>query len=151
MQKPHEIVQKYQQSPLFRLLEEQLKPSAAVVHLQGTAGSLPAFLMAAYAWKHNNLLVCMARDREDAAYLLNDLENLYLREHVFFYPESYRRPYDVEETDNANILMRTETLNAISEGKARVIVTYPAALVEKVITREHIDKKNPATKTRRSG
>ncbi len=141
MQKSLEIIKKYQQSPLFRLLEEQLKNSTAVVHLQGTAGSLPAFLMAAYAWNHNNLIICMARDREDAAYLLNDLENLYLREHVFFYPESYRRPYDVEETDNANILMRTETLNAISDGKARVIVTYPAALVEKVITREHIDKK----------
>ncbi|MCX7743474.1 MAG: transcription-repair coupling factor [Flavobacteriales bacterium] len=141
MQLPHEIVLKYQKSPLFHQLEEQLRASPAVVHLQGTAGSLPAFLMAAYAWKYDKLLICMARDREEAAYLLNDLENLYLRDRVFFYPESYRRPYDVEETDNANILMRTETLNAISEGKARVIVTYPAALVEKVITREHIDKK----------
>ena len=142
MQKPHEIVLKYQQSPAFRLLEERLKPSASSVHLQGTPGSLPAFLIAAYAWKHSNTpLVCLARDREEAAYLLNDLENLYLQDKVFFYPESYRRPYDVEETDNANILMRTETLNAISEGKARIIVTYPASLVEKVITRENIDQK----------
>jgi len=142
MQQPHEIVQKYQQSPAFRLLEEQLKFSTSTVHMQGTPGSLPAFLIAAYAWKHPNTpLICLARDREEAAYLLNDLENLYQQDKVFFYPESYRRPYDIEETDNANILMRTETLNAISEGKADIIVTYPAALVEKVITRENIEKK----------
>lgn len=142
MQQPNEIVLKYQQSPAFRILEEQLKLSTSTVHLRGTTGSLPAFLMAAYAWKHSKTpLICMARDREEAAYLLNDLENLYLQDKVFFYPESYRRPYDIEETDNANILMRSETLNAISEGKARIIVTYPASLVEKVVTQESIDKK----------
>ncbi len=142
MQPPHEIVLKYQQSPAFQLLEERLKPSTSTVYLQGTPGSLPAFLIAAYAWKHSNTpLICLARDREEAAYLLNDLENLYLKDKVFFYPESYRRPYDIEETDNANILMRTETLNAISERKAHIIVSYPASLVEKVITRENIDKK----------
>jgi transcription-repair coupling factor (superfamily II helicase) len=29
---------------------------------------------------------------------------------VLFYPGSYRRPYQIEDTDNANVLLRAEVL-----------------------------------------
>ena len=35
-------------------------------------------------------------DKEEAAYHLNDLENLLGDQHVLFYPGSYRRPYQLE-------------------------------------------------------
>ncbi len=60
---------------------------------------------------------------------------------VLFYPSSYRRPYQIEETDNANVLLRSEVLNRInSRKKPAVIVTYPEALFEKVVTRKELDK-----------
>ncbi len=80
-------------------------------------------------------------DKEEAAYYLNDLEQLIGEKDVLFYPGSYRRPYQIEETDNANVLLRAEVLNRInSRKKPAVIVTYPDALFEKVVTRKELDK-----------
>jgi transcription-repair coupling factor (superfamily II helicase) len=62
-------------------------------------------------------------------------------EDVLFYPGSYRRPYQIEDTDNANVLLRAEVLNRInSRKKPAVIVTYPEALFEKVVTKKELDK-----------
>lgn len=80
-------------------------------------------------------------DKEEAAYHLNDLENLLGDQNVLFYPASYRRPYDIEETDNANVLLRSEVLNRInSRKKPALIVTYPEALFEKVVTRKELER-----------
>ena len=60
---------------------------------------------------------------------------------MLFYPGSYRRPYQIEETDNANVLLRAEVLNRInSQKKPAIVVTYPDALFEKVVTRKELDK-----------
>ncbi len=80
-------------------------------------------------------------DKEEAAYFLNDLEQLINDKDVLFYPGSYRRPYQIEETDNANVLLRAEVLNRInSRKKPALIVTYPDALFEKVVTRRELEK-----------
>ncbi len=80
-------------------------------------------------------------DKEEAAYYLNDLEQLIGEKDVLFYPGSYRRPYQIEETDNANVLLRAEVLNRInSRKKPALIVTYPDALFEKVVTRKELDR-----------
>ena len=79
-------------------------------------------------------------DKEEAAYFLNDLEKLIADQVVFFYPGSYRRPYEIEETNNANVLLRAEVLNRInSRKKPPIIVTYPEALFERVITRKQLN------------
>jgi transcription-repair coupling factor (superfamily II helicase) len=85
------------------------------------------------------LLIC--NDKEEAAFHLNDLEKMIGDKEVLFYPGSYRRPYQIEETDNANVLLRAEVLNRInSRRKPAVIVTYPDALFEKVVTRKQLEK-----------
>ena len=61
-------------------------------------------------------------------------ENLLGDQQVLFYPGSYRRPYQIEETDNANVLLRSEVLNRINSRKPALIITYPDALFEKVVT-----------------
>ena len=81
------------------------------------------------------------QDKEEAAYYLNDLEQLIGEEDVLFYPGSYRRPYQIEDTDNASVLLRAEVLNRInSRKKPALIVSYPEALFEKVVTRKELDK-----------
>ncbi|MDG1014780.1 MAG: transcription-repair coupling factor, partial [Flavobacteriaceae bacterium] len=76
-----------------------------------------------------------------AAYYLNDFEMLLDEKQVLFYPGSYRRPYQVEETDNANVLLRAEVLNRInSQKKPAIIITYPEALFEKVVSRTQLEK-----------
>jgi transcription-repair coupling factor (superfamily II helicase) len=38
---------------------------------------------------------------------------------------SHRRPYELEQTDNSNVIQRGEVLNALQSGTAhQIIVTY---------------------------
>ncbi|WP_422718582.1 transcription-repair coupling factor [Flavobacterium psychraquaticum] len=86
-------------------------------------------------------LLILFKNKEEAAYYLNDLEQLLNTEDVLFYPSSYRRPYQIEETDNANILLRAEVLNRInSRKKPTIIVSYAEAIFEKVVTRKELEK-----------
>ena len=79
------------------------------------------------------------RDKEAASYFVNDIENL-LKNEVFFFPASYRRAYQIEETDNANILLRAEVLNKLNNKRNPIIVTYSEALSEKVVSRKELKK-----------
>ncbi|MBR0324054.1 MAG: transcription-repair coupling factor [Bacteroidales bacterium] len=87
-------------------------------------------------------------DKERAAYFYNDIENIfgekdvdYSKKRVLFYPTSYKKPYEPEKPDNTYILSRTEVLQRISTSDRKtIIVTYPEALSEKVITRKVMNK-----------
>jgi transcription-repair coupling factor (superfamily II helicase) len=136
-----ELLQKYGESPNNSRLTQELNGVAARIHLKNTVGSSISFIASA-AWQHvykTNLLI--ANDKEEAAYLLNDLESLIGAENVLFFPASYRMPYEHEEIDNSNILLRAEVLNKINTGKKHIcIITYPEALTEKVVTKSHLTK-----------
>lgn len=113
-------------------------PDPTVVRIKGLAGSLDAVVIASTFSIQKDDFLIVAEDREGAAYLQNDLQNLLERE-VFLFPMSYKRPYEFEETENANILMRAEVLNLLSNKKKPVIiVTYPEALSERVITKRSL-------------
>ena len=72
----------------------------------------------------------------------NDLERLLPNHQVLFYPASYRRPYEIEEVDNANVMMRAEALKWCSHAKQPIVlVSYPDALFEQVITKKSCRKK----------
>ncbi|WP_396152824.1 transcription-repair coupling factor [Flavobacterium sp.] len=111
------------------------------IRIKGLIGSSLSFVIQTLFQKTELPFLLLFNDKEEAAYYLNDLENLINDQDVLFYPSSYRRPYKIEETDNANILLRAEVLNRInSRKKPSIIVTYPEALFEKVVTRKELDK-----------
>lgn len=131
----------YAKSPQLRKLGERIANSKKITHLKGLVGSSQSFVLAEAFKVSEHTFLWILRDKEEAAYYLNDLEQLIGAQDVLFYPGSYRRPYQIEETDNANILLRAEVLNRInSRKKPAVIVTYPDALFEKVVTRKELDK-----------
>ena len=109
-------------------------------HLKGLVGSSLSFIIAEVFKEQEQPFLLVFNDKEEAAFYLNDLEQLINTKDVFFYPGSYRRPYQIEETDNANILLRAEVLNRInSRKKPAIIITYPDALFEKVVTRKELN------------
>ncbi|WP_047418502.1 transcription-repair coupling factor [Cellulophaga sp. Hel_I_12] len=109
--------------------------------LKGLVGSSLSFVLSDAFKAADKPFLVIFNDKEEAAYHLNDLEQLVGEKEVLFYPGSYRRPYQLEETDNANVLLRAEVLNRInSRKKPALIVTYPDALFEKVVTRKDLDK-----------
>ena len=111
------------------------------MQLSGLLGSALSFVIRSVFKKTELPFLIVLNNKEEAAYYLNDLEQMIGEQDVLFYPGSFRRPYQIEETDNANVLLRAEVLNRInSRKKPAIIVTYPEALFEKVVTRKELDK-----------
>jgi len=111
------------------------------LHLKGLVGSSFSLVLSEIFKTSDKPFLLIFDDKEEAAYYLNDLEQLINDKDVLFYPGSYRRPYQIEETNNANVLLRAEVLNRInSRRKPAVVVTYPEALFEKVVTKKELEK-----------
>nr|WP_052123216.1 transcription-repair coupling factor [Flavobacterium beibuense] len=136
-----EILEKYSQSAKVKQISESLQQRENKLHVKGLVGSSLSFVTTPLFRLTQLPFLLILKDKEEAAYYLNDLEQLIGTDDVLFYPGSYRRPYQIEETDNANVLLRAEVLNRInSRKKPAVIVSYPEALFEKVVTRKDLDK-----------
>lgn len=113
-------------------------PNHKALKIKGISGSLDAVVVACAFKLHPSDYVIVLQDKEEAAYFQNDLHNLLERE-ILQFPMSYKHPYEFEEIENANILMRAEVLNHISnKTKPEIIVTYPEALSEKVINKRSL-------------
>ena len=108
------------------------------IQLKGLSGSLDAVVLSSIFKIHPQDCLVVLHDKEEAAYFQNDLQNLLSRE-ILLFPMSYKRPYEFDEVENANVLMRTEVLNRLSNKTTpEIIVTYPEALAEKVINKRSL-------------
>ncbi|MFV8365471.1 transcription-repair coupling factor [Flavobacterium sp. XS1P27] len=132
----------YDNSPKTQQIVARLLENNQVkIHLSGLLGSALSFVIRSVFKKSELPFLVILNNKEEAAYYLNDLEQMIGEQDVLFYPGSFRRPYEIEDTDNANVLLRAEVLNRInSRKKPAIIVTYPEALFEKVVTRKELDK-----------
>ena len=136
-----EIVNQYQKSAKVTQILTQIQRDQNHFQITNMVGSSMSFVISETFKKVDKTYLLILDDKEEAAYLLNDLEQLLGDKNVLFYPGSYRRPYQINETDNANVLLRSEVLNRInSQKKPTVIVTYPEALFEKVVTKKDLER-----------
>ncbi len=109
------------------------------IHWKGLVGSSKSIAAAAVAEQVPGHHIFVLQDKETAAYFLNDFEQLYPNEgQVLFYPASYRVPYQMEETDNANVVARAEVLEKVNNGRNCWVITYPQALFERVPTQKRL-------------
>ncbi len=139
-----ELLNKYKQHPVILQLESQL--SVKNIKIKGATGSMPSILSAVLFQKLDKNIICLMNDREEAAYFYNDLIEILGEDKALFFPSSYRRSVRYKQTDPANIILRTSTLNRISHNKKSLIVTFPDAAIEKVTTSKNIRKKTFTTK-----
>ena len=131
----------YQSDPIFQTLAHQLSGDSPFrLQVKGLSGSLDMVLLAAYFEKQGGVHLIIAQDKEEAAYLNSDLQNLLGTQEHGIFPSSYKRPYQYEEIDNANVLQRAELLNQLIEtkGSPRIVITYPEALYEKVVNKRSL-------------
>ena len=135
------IVNQYQKADKVLEVIKALQQEKNQFQLSNLVGSSLSFVISETFKKTEKPYLLIFNDKEEAAYFLNDLEQLLGDKNVLFYPGSYRRPYQIEDTDNANVLLRSEVLNRInSRKKPALIVTYPTALFEKVVTKRELEK-----------
>ncbi|GAB4418544.1 MAG: transcription-repair coupling factor [Bacteroidia bacterium] len=139
--KAEELLTRYQAHPQVQALAGALKEARTdKFQLKGLAGSQGALLVAALYRLTQRSVVLLLNDKEEALYVHNDLQSLMPRKEIFLFPASYKRPYQIEEVDNANVLQRAEVLNELNHTRTgrQVIVTFAEALSEKVINRRSL-------------
>lgn len=107
------------------------------ITVKGSAGSsISVFVAELFLVQKKNILY-LVDDKEDALYANTEMEDLLGKEKVLYFPATHLEPYQVEKTQNANLVLRTEVLNKINSGRSpKVIVAYAGALSEKVLKKE---------------
>ena len=135
------IIKIYERVVQKKQIAQLLSKEKSQFQITNLVGSSLSFLISESFKKVEKPFLIILNDKEEAAYYLNDLEQLLNDKDVLFYPGSYRRPYQIEETDNVNVLLRSEVLNRInSRKKPALIVTYPDALFEQVVTKAELNR-----------
>jgi hypothetical protein len=121
-----DLLKLYENDPIFQIVAEKTKTQQHT-QIKGLVGSLDAFCVAAVAANLGQQpYLIILNDKEDAAYFFNDLQNLIGEESVFFFPMSYKKPYQYQDIENANVLQRSEILNLLTnpaETTAQFIVS----------------------------
>ena len=120
-------------------IKKNCRSAAYCIQMKGFVGSSFALTSSAIIRESSVPHLFIFRDKEEASYFINDIESL-LNNEVFFFPSSYRRAYQIEETDNTNILLRSEVLNKLNNKRNPIIITYSKALSEKVVSRKVLKK-----------
>ena len=105
--------------------------------MKGSAGSSVSIFTAELFLTQKKTILYLVDDKEEALYVNTEMEDLLGKEKVLYFPATHLEPYQVEKTQNANLVLRTDVLNKInSEKSPKIIVAYMGALSEKVLKKE---------------
>lgn len=146
---PTELIQ-YFTPPQKEILEQYLCQNhpKGRLSLTGLVGSSLPLLLAPLLHNRPEHQLFILPDRETAAFFYHDLEVLLNDQNseladkkVHYFPSSYRRAYKLEEIDNANVKLRSEILNKLLTHEDKyLIVTYPDAVSEKLVSNEYLKR-----------
>lgn len=107
------------------------------IFVKGFAGSVPSILVAELFLTQKKDVLFIIDDKESSNYITSELEEMIGEENVLYFPETHLEPYQVEKTQNANIVLRTEVLNRLNfDKKKKIIVATASSLSEKVLKKE---------------
>ncbi|MFO7574786.1 MAG: transcription-repair coupling factor [Bacteroidales bacterium] len=123
------------------LLKEVDHRQPEAIHLQGLTGSSASLLSGTLFNDSGSRFLAILPGKDDAAYFYNDLLSVAGEESVLFFPSGYKRSARYNQTDPANIVLRTNVLSRLASGQERsFIVTYPEGIMEKVISKRNLKK-----------
>lgn len=147
--KPEELLKFYEGTGLFNDLAKLIDEGRpGWTHITGLAGSSLSVVSASLINRLKGTHLFILNEKEQAAYFFNDLESLFdekdisfQRKRVLFFPTSYKKSYDLGNTDNTNAMERSQAVGKLASGvSTRVLVTYPEALAEKLVTKAFLSK-----------
>lgn len=141
--KENEITKLYSGHPVVTSVISALRSDNRCnkIALTGLSGSSKSLILSTVFQNIQSTQVVVIPEKEEAAYFYNDLVSLLGDDIVFFFPSTYKRSVQYEQTEPANIVLRTEVLNHLASGKRNgLIVTYPESVMEKVISKRNLKK-----------
>jgi transcription-repair coupling factor (superfamily II helicase) len=116
------------------------------LRISNVYGSFRSLLYYYYQQVVGEPFVLVAADKEEAAYIQNDLEAICGEGVAYLFPAAYRKAYQTDSLDKRQVMVRTEALNAIQQGSCKFLISYPEALIEKVPSKERIESQTLTVK-----
>jgi transcription-repair coupling factor (superfamily II helicase) len=138
-----ELISIFQNHPNTKALAHwKGNATSKVICLKSLCGSSRSLFASSVIEKVGGMHWFIIPDREEAAYLYDDLAHTLDENIVLFFPSAYKRSVIHNEIDEAGLILRTAVLNQFKSSNIRkiVVVTYPEALMEKVVTSESLQK-----------
>ena len=124
----------------------KIKLSTPVVEFQGVSGSSKALVLSLLSEQMKQAeekiipLVVVCESFDIAEVLINDLYYYSGREGVYFFPFWDVLPYDNFSPHKGLVAQRFQTLGALLEGKVRILVTTPNALMQRFLSHDTFQK-----------
>ena len=140
------LLKLYTASPQLGALADALrKKSVKTVFLDGLLCSSAPMVFASLMQKEElPTTLFILQDVDEAGYFYHDLVQLLGEKQVLFFPSSYRRAVKYGQRDAANEILRTEVLarltapSTLHPSPSILIVTYPEAVAELVISQKQL-------------
>ena len=93
---------------VVKLLEEKRN-----VSVKGLAGSSLSIILRAVSETKKGIHLVIVQDKEQSAYVLNDLETF--ESQALFFPSSFKKSFNTDEVDTSSIQLRAQVLNSIQQ------------------------------------
>ena len=123
----------------------KLLSEVKTLSIKGLHGSSKPLFAASLYNRAPNPYLYILNNLENAGYFYHDLTQLLSDKEVLFFPSGYKRAAKYGQLDPANEILRTEVLERLQKNdKEYIIVTYPDAIAEKVISQSTL-KQNTLT------
>ncbi|KAA6332286.1 Transcription-repair-coupling factor, partial [termite gut metagenome] len=138
-----ELLHQYSLHPNIGALEALLKETSPKhIYCEGLRASSSSLFFSALTGNNDCSFLFILNDLEEAGYFYHDMTQVLGTEHILFFPSSFRRAVKYGQKDAANEILRTEVLSRLQKGERGLcIVTYPDALVEKVVSKKELSDK----------
>ena len=113
----------------------KLLSEVKTLSVKGLHGSTKPLFAASLYNRAQTPYLYILNNLENAGYFYHDLTQLLDDREVLFFPSGYKRAAKYGQIDPANEILRTEVLERLQKDeKEYIIVTYPDAIAEKVIS-----------------
>jgi len=122
--------------------------SSKIIGVKNLAGSSLAVFAANNLKTTENVHLFLLPGKEEALFFFNDLETLLqdkekplMEKRVFYFPASYNKVVNWQDTDTTYLKMRAEVIDKlIHNSKGIIIVTYPDALCERIVSKQYVQE-----------
>lgn len=111
------------------------------ISLKNLSGSSKSLYSAAISSNINRIHFFILPEKEDAAYFINDLENIMPQHRISFFPSFLKHSTRHGQAEKSNIILRTEVLNQINNYNNKYplfIVSHTEAVIGKVLSKNNM-------------
>jgi transcription-repair coupling factor (superfamily II helicase) len=136
------LLRSYIEGPRAKTIKEAIEsPDNRGLLLNGISGAQDTFILSGLTRVLKGPQLFIAENKEQAAYYLNSFDQILKDNQGLFFPDSFKRPGNFEEINPSNVQQRTDTVNSVNRinGETKIIITYPEALFEKVVSPEIVE------------